>query len=145
MLKTILSITGRPGLFKIVSQGKNMIIIESLLDGKRFPAHSRDKIVSLGDIAIYTNTEEVSLTEVFEKAYAHTQGKSVDVKALIDAGTLRSEFEAILPDYDQERVYDNDIKKFFTWFNLLLNAGFTTFVEKESENNEAETENSSED
>lgn len=130
MLKTILAITGKPGLFKIVSQGKNMIIIESLLDGKRTPAHSRDRIVSLGDIAIYTNAEEVSLGEVFEKAYAHTEGKKVDVKELITSGLLRSEFEAILPDYDQERVYDNDIKKFFMWFNLLLDAGFTKFVEE---------------
>ncbi len=130
MLKTILAITGKPGLFKIVSQGKNMIIIESLLDGKRTPAHSRDRIVSLGDIAIYTNAEEVSLGEVFDKAYAHTEGKKVDVKELITSGLLRSEFEAILPDYDQERVYDNDIKKFFMWFNLLLDAGFTKFVEE---------------
>lgn len=130
MLKTILAITGKPGLFKIVSQGKNMIIIESLLDGKRTPAHSRDRIVSLGDIAIYTNAEEVSLGEVFEKAYAYTEGKKVDVKELIASGSLRSKFEAILPDYDQERVYDNDIKKFFMWFNLLLDAGFTKFVEE---------------
>jgi len=68
MLKEILSVTGKPGLFKLVSQGKNMLIVESLIDGKRIPAYTKDKVVSLGDIAIFTETEEVPLGKVLEKS-----------------------------------------------------------------------------
>ncbi|MCM1320265.1 MAG: DUF5606 domain-containing protein [Muribaculaceae bacterium] len=131
MLKTILSITGKPGLFKIVSNGKNMLLVEDLISGKKYPAHGRDKIVSLGDISMYTDADEVPLAEVFENANKLYEGKPVDFKALIANGTLRDEFAKVLPDFDRDRVYDGDIKKFFTWFNLLLQAGFDTFVEKQ--------------
>lgn len=133
MLKQILSITGRPGLFKIVSQGKNMLLVEDLQSKKRFPAHSRDKIVSLGDIAIYTDAEEVPLGEVLQKTYSYAEGNKVDIKALTAAKALKDEFAKILPDFDRDRVYDNDVKKLFAWYNLLLEAGFTTFVEPEGE------------
>lgn len=133
MLKQILSITGRPGLFKILSQGKNMILVEDLQSHKRLPAYSRDKIVSLGDIAIYTNAEEVPLSQVLQKVYEHTNGEKIDNKALIAERRLRDEFALILPDFDRDRVYDNDIKKLFAWFNILIDAGFTTFVEAEED------------
>lgn len=141
MLRTILSITGKPGLFKIVSQGKNMLLIEDLQTKKRQPAHSRDKIISLGDIAMYTIAEEVPLSEVLDKVYAHEDGKAIDVKALVDSKSLRSHFEAILPDFDQDRVYDNDIKKLFSWYNILVSAGFTKFTADEEDESVAETEN----
>lgn len=130
-LKTILAITGRPGLFKIVTNGKNMLLVEDLISGKRFPAHSREKIVSLGDIAMYTDAEEIPLPEVFENARKLYDGAKVDLKGLIAAGNLRDEFGKVLPNFDRDRVYDNDIKKFFSWYNLLLDAGFTSFVEAE--------------
>ena len=133
MLKTILSITGKPGLFKIVSNGKNMLLVEDIISGKKYPAHSRDKIVSLGDISMYTDADEKPLAEVFENANKLYDGKPVDVKALIAGGALRDEFAKVLPDYDRDRVYDGDIKKFFTWYNLLRQAGFTTFVEAPAE------------
>lgn len=133
MLKTILSITGRPGLFKIVTNGKNMLLVEDLVSGKRFPAHSRDRIVSLGDIAMYTNAEEVPLAEVFENALKLYNGGKADLKEIVAKGALRDEFAKVLPDFDRDRVYDNDIKKFFTWYNLLLDAGFTSFVEAQPE------------
>ena len=138
MLKTILSITGKPGLFKIVTNGKNMLLVEDILSGKRFPAHSRDKIVSLGDITMYTETEDVPLGEIFESAKKVYDAKPVDVKAMQAAGTLRDEFAKVLPDYDRDRVYDGDIRKFFSWYNLLLQAGITDFVAAEEKEATAE-------
>lgn len=140
MLKTILSITGKPGLFKIVTNGKNMLLVEDLISGKRYPAHSRDKIVSLGDIAMYTDEDDVPLSQVLENARKLYDGKSVDVKALQAGNELREEFGKVLPTYDRDRVYDGDIRKFFTWYNLLMQAGFTTFVEEAApESDEADT------
>ncbi|MBD5232494.1 MAG: DUF5606 domain-containing protein [Muribaculaceae bacterium] len=138
MLKTILSITGKPGLFKIVTNGKNMLLVEDIISGKRFPAHSRDKIVSLGDITMYTETEDVPLGEIFESAKKVYDAKPVDVKAMQAAGTLRDEFAKVLPDYDRDRVYDGDIRKFFSWYNLLLQAGITDFVAAEEKEATAE-------
>ena len=83
MLKRILSISGRPGLFRLVNQGKNMLIVESLQNGKRMPAYATDKVVSLGDIAIYTEDEDVPLGNVFQAIKEKNEGKTVDVKALL--------------------------------------------------------------
>lgn len=136
MLKTILAISGKPGLFKLVSQGKNMLIVEALATGKRTPAYAHDKVISLGDIAIYTVEEDVPLTKVFETIKEKNDSKSVDMKSFSDDHELRKYFKEILPDFDEDRVYTNDIKKVFNWYNLLLAAGITDFADKE----EAETE-----
>ena len=132
MLKEILSITGKPGLFKIVSQGKGTLIVEELGSGRRFPAHARDRVVSLGDIAMYTESGDTPLGEILDKVYAKHEGKEIDVKELVKSKGLHKEFEAIVDDYDRERVYDNDIKKLFTWYNILLQNGYTKFTEPES-------------
>lgn len=139
MIKTILSISGRPGLFKLVSQGKNMLIVESLADHKRIPAYARDKVVSLGDIAIYTETDDRPLAEVFELVKEKTAGQTIDIKGLGDDASVRSFFGEILPDFDRERVYTNDIRKLFQWYNALISAGITEFVDKEEKDAEAET------
>ncbi len=131
MIKTILSISGRPGLFKLVSQGKNMLIVESLADHKRIPAYARDKVVSLGDIAIYTETDDRPLAEVFELVKEKTGAQPIDIKGLGDDASVRSFFGEILPDFDRERVYTNDIRKLFQWYNALLAAGITEYVSKE--------------
>lgn len=133
MLKTILAISGKPGLFKLVSQGKNMLIVEALATGKRTPAYAHDKVISLGDIAIYTIEEDVPLGNVLETIKEKNEGKPVDTKAFKDDHELRKYFKEILPDFDDERVYTNDIKKVFNWYNLLVAAGITDFVEKEAE------------
>lgn len=130
MLKEILSITGRPGLFKIISQGKGILVVEELGSGKRFPAHARDKVVSLGDIAMYTESGDTPLGEILDKVYAKYDGKKIDVKELVASKGLRSAFEAIVEDYDRDRVYENDIKKLFTWYNILIDNGFTKFAEE---------------
>lgn len=132
MLKTVLSVSGKSGLFKLVSQGKNMLIVESLVTKKRTPAYASDKIVSLGDISIYTDDEDVSLASVLKTIY-EKEGKPVDVKSFKDDKALRSYFETILPNYDQERVYTTDIKKLLTWYNILVEAGMTEFEEKQQE------------
>lgn len=132
MLKTVLSISGRPGLFKLVNQGKNMLIVENIATGKRTPAYAHDKVISLGDIAIYTEEEDTPLANVFESIKEKTGGKTVDVKALGGDSEIRAYFATILPTFDDDRVYTNDIKKVFSWYNQLIEAGIDKFVEDES-------------
>lgn len=139
MLKKILSISGKPGLYKLISYGKNIIIVENVTDKKRIPAYSRDKIISLGDIAIYTESEEVPLSDVFQSIYEKYEQKALDASAFKDAAKLTEFFEGVLPDYDHDRVYNTDIKKVISWYNILVNAGITDFkAEAENENEEGE-------
>ena len=140
MLKTILSIAGRPGLFRLVNRGKNMLIVEAIATGKRTPAYAHDKVISLGDISIYTNDGDIPLGEVLAKVKVANNGAEIDIKAIGDDQAVRDYFETILPSYDQEKVYTTDIKKLLTWYNLLLAAGISEFVEKE----EGEAENTDE-
>ena len=134
MLRTILSITGKPGLFKIVSQGKNMLLIEDLTNKKRIPAHSRDKIISLGDIAMYTDAEEIALSEVLESVKTKENGQvaSIDYKKA-SAEALHAYMAEVLPTYDRDRVHTSDIKKLIQWYNILVSNGVTEFVVAEEE------------
>ncbi len=133
MLKPILAIAGKPGLYKLISQGKNMLIVESLVNGKRSPAYGRDKIISLGDVAIYTNDEDKPLSEVLESLKAKAEGKPVDIKELGDDAGIRTYFKEVLPDFDDDRVYTADIKKVLNWYNVLINAGITEFADQDAE------------
>ena len=133
MLKEILSVSGKPGLFKMISQGKNMYIVESLLDGKRIPVYARDKVVSLGDIAVYTETEEISLATVFNNIKIKESGAVIDIKSSVQPAELRAYFEQVLPEYDKDKVYPSDMKKIMNWYNILLNAGITDFENVEQE------------
>lgn len=133
MLKEILSISGKPGLYKLVSQGKNMLVVESLTDGKRIPAYSRDKVVSLGDIAMFTETEEVPLRKVLVNIKNKENGGLCPVSSQADNNSLRNYMAEILPDYDRERVYPSDMRKLFNWYNLLINSGITEFEDQKSE------------
>ena len=135
-LSGIISISGRPGLYRVIAQGKNNIIVESMIDKKRFPAYSTDRISALNDISIYTLEEDKPLieiyTEILEKigdttAPSHKESITVLQDFLID----------ILPNYDDERVYPSDIKKLFQWYNLLWNAGV---IKPEAKKPEAKTE-----
>ena len=144
MLKTILSISGKPGLFKLVSQGKNMLIVESLVDKKRVPAYAKDKVISLGDIAIYTDETEVPLHEVLTSVKNNENGNLVSVNPAAKPEELRAFMAEVLPDFDRERVYPSDIKKLISWYNILINAGITDFTPQENAEEaeaEAETEN----
>lgn len=129
MLKNILSISGRPGLFRLVNRGKNMLIVESIVTGKRTPAYAHDKVISLGDISIYTEDgEDTLLGNVLEAVKTKAEGKTVDVKALGSDGDIRAYFAEVLPTFDRERVYTTDIKKLLSWYNILVEAGLTDFV-----------------
>lgn len=138
MLKRILSISGRPGLWRLVSNGKNMLIVESLKDGHRTPIYARDKVVGLGDITIYMNEEDKPLGEVLELVKNVRNGESVDLKTLKDGADLREFFGTAVPDFDRERVNTSDIKKLLSWYNQLLEAGITDF--KNTEDNQESTD-----
>ena len=131
-LSGVISISGKPGLYKVIAQGKNSIIVESLIDKKRFPAYSTDRISALEDISIYTVEDDKPLKEIFADIYAKEEGKE-GPSHKDDISTLTEYFVEILPDYDEERVYPSDIKKLFQWYNLLLKAGCLDPVEEEKE------------
>ena len=138
MIKTILSIAGKPGLYRLVSRGRNNLIVESLSTGKRTPAFSTDKISSLADIAIYTTDEDKPLAEVLELVKAKADGQPVDVKAIGDDAAVRAYFAEVLPEFDNDRVYTSDIRKLLSWYNALLAAGITEFVEPKADEAAAE-------
>jgi len=137
MLRKILSISGRPGLYRLVSQGKNMLIVENIADGKRLPAYARDKVISLGDVSIYTTDEDVPLTDVLETIKEKNDGKPVDIKSFKSDGELRKYFATILPDFDDDRVYTTDIRKVFAWYNLLIAAGVDQFKDEDAAQEQA--------
>jgi len=144
MLKEILSISGKPGLYKLVSYGKNLVIVEGLADKKRFPAHAREKIISLGDIAIYTTGDDVPLGQVLTSIYEKYEGQEIKSSNYKTAEQLNDFFKGVLPDYDEERVYKTDIKKVIVWYNALVKAGFTSFLEEEKTEEEAPATESTE-
>ena len=130
MLKKILSISGKPGLYKLVSQSRNMIIVESLIDGKRMPTYARDKVVTLSDIAMYTETKEVPLREVLESMKKMENGAKASVDPKAEPNVLREYLAKVLPDFDRDRVYPTDIKKLVSWYNLLVTSGNDDFSEE---------------
>lgn len=140
-MKNILAITGKPGLFRLVSRGNNMLIVESLLDGKRMPTYARDKIVSLADVSMFTTGDDIALSEVLTKV-----GEKEGLKpAFIDAkkadnNALRAWFTEVLPNWDEDRVYPSDIRKLIQWYNVLINAGITDFSVEEEPAAEEEVE-----
>lgn len=138
MLKNILAITGKPGLFKLVSRGNNMLIVESLLDGKRIPTYGRDKIVSLADVSMFTDADDIALSEVLTKLGAKEGLKvaSIDAKKA-DNDALREYFATVLPNFDRDRVYPSDIRKLIQWYNILIGANITDFTVEEDETEDA--------
>ncbi len=137
MLKTILSVSGKPGLYKLVNRGTNMLIVESLLDGKRMPTYARDKIISLADVSMYTTGDDIELWKVLENVKKKEGGKvaAIDAKKA-DNKALAAWFSEVLPDWDEDRVYPSDIRKLIQWYNILVNAGITEFEPKEEETEE---------
>lgn len=121
-LTGIIAISGRPGLYKVIAQGKNNIIVESLIDNKRFPAYATDKISALDDISIYTYDEDAPLSGLLTAIYKKEDGK-VCPSHKESLTVLQSYLLEILPNYDQERVYPSDVKKMFQWYNLLHKSG----------------------
>jgi hypothetical protein len=146
MLKEILSVSGKPGLYRMVSQGKNMMILESLTDKRRIPAYNRDKVISLGDISMYATETETPLYQVLNsvKAKEESQPASIDLhKATPD--DLRAYMAEVLPDFDRDRVYPTDIKRMLSWYNILLSVGITDFEPEKEESKEEEKEETAKD
>ena len=134
MFERVLTISGKPGLYRLLSQGRNMFIVEAVdATKKRMPVYNSDKVVMLDDIAIYTDTEEIPLREVFAKILEKEGGVlSLDIKASTPE-ELVEYFESVMPDYDRERVYLTHIKKIYAWYNILVENGVVDFVEETAE------------
>lgn len=121
-LKGFISITGKPGLYKVVGQGKEKLIVESLADGKRMPAFASQKISALDDITMYTTEDDVPLHEIVKKIFEKENGGAC-ISANEEPSKLHAYFAEILPTYDKERVYNSDLKKLFSWYNILQGNG----------------------
>jgi len=130
-LSKILSISGKNGLFKMISQGKNNFIVESLEDQKRFPAFQSEGVSTLENIAIYTHDDSVELKKLFQAIYLKEEKQPLEFKALTDI-ELRDYFKEILPDYDEERVFLSNIKKVYQWYNILLKNDLISLEETET-------------
>lgn len=138
MLKTVLTVAGKPGLYKLVSSGRNMLIVEALdATKKRMPIHGVDKVVSLGDIAMYTDEEEVPLWQVLENVKTKCEGAAcaIDHKKASNE-ELADFFAEVLPSYDRDRVYMSHVRKLIQWYNILVGAGLIDFVPEEAETEE---------
>lgn len=131
MLQTILSIAGKPGLYKLVSRGKMNLIVESLDEShKRQPAFGTDRVTSLADIAMFTDSDDVPLGEVLAKLRDKEEGKVTSLNwRKASAKELQNYFAEVLPDFDRDRVHTSDIKKLLQWYEILVKAGITNFEE----------------
>lgn len=131
-LKHIFVITGKSGLFKLVSENPKMIVVESIVDGTKTPIYAHDKASSLGEICILTTSEDVTLKNVFKKIREKVNGgETISHKS--DQNTMKAYFEEIVPDYDRNRVYASDMKKVFNWYNLLHGAGMLDILDEVDE------------
>ena len=129
MLKKILAISGKPGLYRLVSHGNRSLIVETLeVKPKRMPVFSTDKVVSLADIAMYTDADDVPLWQVLESVGKKEGSKKAAINyKKCSAQELRDYFAEVLPSYDRDRVHDSDIKKLLQWYNILVENGYTDF------------------
>lgn len=146
MKETILSISGRPGLFRLVSSGRGNLIVETIDDAKkRLPAGARDRVTSLNDVSMYTDDDDAPLMDVFQNIANANDGKAVDINVKTASSKELADFMATaLPNYDRDRVHQSDIKKLIQWYNILVNNGYTDFAEKEGEAEEKAEEKAEE-
>lgn len=130
MAKTILAISGKPGLYELISRGKGTLIVEGLSDHKRIPAFVTDRVTSLADICMYTEDEDKPLGEIFAALRDMEGGKksSLDYKKASGAD-LQAYMAKFVPNFDRDRVHSSDIKKLIQWYNILVEAGITEFEE----------------
>ena len=128
-METILSIAGKPGLFRLVSRGKQTLIVETLDEAKRrMPAFATDRVTSLGDIAMFTDSEDIPLWQVLKNVGEKEQSKPCSINFRKASGKeLREYFAEVLPEFDRDRVHDSDIKKLLQWYDILVKNGITDF------------------
>ena len=139
-LDKILSISGKPGLYKIVAQTRAGFVAESLIDKKKMSINMHSNVSMLSEIAIYTLTEELPLREVFKKIKEKENGKSTSISHKDSKDVLEEYFFEVLPDYDEDRVYASDIKKVIQWYNLLQAQDLLNFLDEESETPKSDEE-----
>lgn len=135
MFETILAISGKPGLFKLVSRGNRSLIVETLdAQKKRMPAFGADKVIALSEIAMYTDSEEVPLRQVLKNILDKEGGKtaSIDYRKA-SKEELSAYLAEVLPNFDRDRVYPTDMKKLVQWYNILVENGVTDFEEPKQE------------
>ncbi len=137
-LDKILSISGKPGLYKLITQTRSGFVAESLMDGKKVSVGLRNNVSVLSEIAIYTLDEELPLREVFLRIQVKEKGQKTAVDHKDDKIKLEEYFFEVLPNYDEDRVYASDIKKVVQWYNILVDHGITNFSEKENAASEEE-------
>lgn len=137
MLKGILSISGQSGLFKMVAESKNNIIVESIETKKKFPVYSTAKVSALEDIAIYTYEGDIPLKDIF-KAIAEQEDGGQAISHKSSGNELKSYFEKVVPEYDKDRVYVSDIKKVLMWYNSLQENDMLDFSEEDQDDQSAE-------
>ena len=135
-LKDILAISGQPGLYKYVAQSMRGVIVESLIDGKRMNAAVTSRVSALTEISMFTEGEDIALADVFTNIWNYTEGKEA-ISHKESAERIQEEFAKVLPEYDRDRVHVSDMKKCFSWYNILVKAGFTEF-KLPTENTESE-------
>ena len=135
-IHNIISIGGMPGLYKVIGQSKNGVIVESLQDKKRFPAFASSPVSKLEDISIYTDSEDLPLKDVFKRIFDKEKGgKTIDPKAS-DEKAMRAYIESVVPEYDKGRVHISDLRKMFSWYNMLHETGLLTAEETVEEDGE---------
>ena len=133
-LSNILVISGKPDLSELVSQTKGGAIVKNLVTGQKYPVFKNDRISSLGEIRLFTDSDERPLEEVMQAIYKHLDGKATAFEPKKAEGKeLADLLAAVLPDYDRERVHTSDMKKLFSWYNILAAAGKITFDDPEEE------------
>jgi hypothetical protein len=133
-LTNILVISGKPDLSELVSQTKGGAIVKNLVTGQKYPVFKNDRISSLGEIRLFTDSDERPLEEVVQAIYKHLDGKPTTFEPKkAESKELADLLAAVLPDYDRDRVHTSDMKKLFAWYNILSAAGKITFDEPESE------------
>ena len=136
IIQEIIAIAGKPGLFRILTTGRNSLVVESMTDGKRMSIAASSRVSSLGDITMYTTDEDIHLRDVLHRIHDHTGGKE-GVSHKASPGEIRDFVDAIIPELDHERVYNSDLKKLVQWYNML--ARFEAFpLESQHEIEEAE-------
>ena len=138
---TILSVSGKPGLYKLVSRAKMNLIVESLDEThRRAPVFASDRVTSLSDIAMYTNSDDVPLMNILDSVLKKEEGKECSLNwRKCTKEELHDYFASVLPDYDRDRVHDSDIKKLLQWYDILVKNGVTDFVDENAGTGDAET------
>ena len=137
-LSKILSISGKPGLYKMIGESKNGLVVESFTDGKKIPAFAHERISSLKEISIYTESDDIALWKVLKKLNELQEGKPIENPKKASSKDLSTLFLKVVPDYDTDSVYMSDIKKVFSWYNQLLENDMLDFSEQEAEEKEME-------